>query len=335
MLRESDCHTVVAANKADNPERDRAAAEFERFGFPVFPVSALHNRGFGPMMDAVLEALPAVAEESEAHPLRVVIVGRPNVGKSSYLNRLLRDERVIVSEVPGTTRDSIDIPFVVGKGQQARHYMLTDTAGLRRGTKVKTAVETFSLLRAEQSIQRADIAVVVLDAVQGPTAQDKKIASFVLKAEKGCVILVNKWDLATVTQRKLVPEIRRIVPFVGHCPIVFVSAETGYNIRRSVDAIDHVAAQIRAVLPTSTLNRTLLEAYGRVHPPVVKGKPLKIFYATQVGQAPVRVRVFVNDPRRVKKPYRDYLVRSLRENFGLEGAPVVLQFRARRAAGGR
>jgi len=334
ILRRGGCCAVVAANKSDNAARDSGTMEFEQFGFSVFPVSALHNRGFGRLMEAVLDMLPDAENVTEIRPLRVAVVGHPNVGKSSYINRLLRDDRVIVSEVPGTTRDSIDVPFSVGKGEQARHYVLIDTAGMRRGGKVRNPVERFSMLRTQKSVRNADVVVLVLDAAQGPTAQDKKIGSAVLENGKGCVLLVNKWDLADVTQRRYGPEVVRVMPFMSHCPMVFVSAKTGYNMRRSVEAIDHVASQVQSVLPTGILNRTVLDAAERVQPPRVKGTRLKIFYTAQVGSGPIRIRMFVNDPSRARSAYRDYLVRILRERFGLEGAPVVLQFRARRAGRG-
>lgn len=328
-IRRTGCPTVVAVNKCDHPDRDGDASEFERLGLPALPVSALHNRGMEELMAAVLPALPAAENVTVTEPLKVAVVGRPNVGKSSYINRLLRSDRTIVSDVPGTTRDRIDIPFMVGRGDQARHYLLMDTAGIRRVGKIDNSVERFSRFRAEKSIQNADVVVLILDAVQRPTAQDKKIASMILRENKGCAILVNKWDLEETTQRQYGPEIERIMPFMGHCPVVFLSALSGYNIRRSIEAIDYVAAQIQAELPTGVLNKTLSEATARVHPPARRGQRLKIFYATQVGRAPLRVRIFVNDPR-VPPNYRSYLVRVLRERFGLEGAPVLLQFRARR-----
>lgn len=328
-LHRSGCLTFLAVNKCDHPSRDTGAVDFERFGFPVFPVSALHNRGFGELMEHVTGALPDVGNVTLSDPLKVAVVGRPNVGKSSYINRLLRSDRVIVSEVPGTTRDSIDIPFVVGKGEQARHYLLIDTAGLRRRGKINNSVEYFSRFRAEKSIRRADVVVLVLDAVQRPTAQDKKIAAMILREEKGCVILMNKWDLEKTTQRSYEPQIERVMPFMGHCPVVFASALTGYNIRKSIEAIDYVASQIRTTLPTGVLNRTIADACQKVRAPSTGGRPLKIFYVTQVGQAPIRIRLFVNNPRYVRAPYRSYLIRMLRRRFGLEGAPVQLQFRAR------
>ncbi|NQU41264.1 MAG: ribosome biogenesis GTPase Der [Lentisphaerae bacterium] len=329
LLRRSGCPAFVAVNKADNPSRDAAADEFGRLGLPVFPVSALHDRGFAPLMEAMIETLPPATEPEEKDILRVAIVGRPNVGKSSYINRLLRNDRVIVSDVAGTTRDSIDIPFMVGSGPQARHYMLIDTAGIRRVGKIDNSVERFSRFRAEQSIQNADVVVLITDATVYPTAQDKKIAAAVVEAAKGCVIIVNKWDLATTTQRQYAPEVKRIMNFMGHCPLVFISAETGLNIRRSIEAIDHVAAQVSSTLPTGVLNRVIEDAYAKVGPPSVNGKRLKLYYATQVGHAPIIIRIFVNDPRRIVPAYRAYLIRILRSHFGLEGAPILLQFRGR------
>jgi GTP-binding protein len=335
LLHESGRTVLVAANKADGPGRDADAAEFEALGFPVFPVSALHDRGIGALVEAALGKLPEEEEEERVEPLKVAIVGRPNVGKSSYLNRLLRSDRVIVSETPGTTRDSVEIPFVMGKGSQARHYLLIDTAGMRRPGKVKDAVDKFSLLRAQKSIEKADVSVLVLDAVQGPGRQDKQIASAVLQNRKGCLLLVNKWDLAEATQRAYAAALREAVPFLDFAPLLFVSSRTGYNIRKSVEAIDYVATQVRARLTTGLLNRVLRDAWARVQPPVVKGRRLKMYYAAQTGAEPVRIKLFVNDPGRVTDAYSRYLVNALRRAFGLEGAPVVLRFVSRPRGGGR
>ncbi|MBL7076660.1 MAG: ribosome biogenesis GTPase Der [Kiritimatiellae bacterium] len=329
ILRKSGCPAFVAVNKADNQKRDAAAVDFEQLGLPVFPVSALHDRGFGELMEAMIPELPPPVVQEEKDALRVAVVGRPNVGKSSYINRLLRSDRVIVSEVPGTTRDSIDVPFSVGSGPQARHYVLVDTAGMRRVGKIDNSVERFSRFRAEKSIKEADVVVVLTDAGTDPTAMDKKIAAAVIRENKGCVVIVNKWDLATTTQRQFAPEVKRIMPFMGHCPLVFASAKTGYNIRRTVEAIDHVAAQVSTTLPTGVLNRVLEASYAKVSPPSVRGKRLKLYYATQVSHSPIIIRIFCNDPKRIVPAYRAYLVRTLRSHFGLEGAPVLLQFRGR------
>jgi GTP-binding protein len=246
------------------------------------------------------------------------------------VNRLLRDERVMVSDTPGTTRDSVDIPFTVGTGPAARRYLLIDTAGMGKHAGASSAVEKYSRQRSEESIARADISLLVLDSAAGPTAFDKKIASLIVEKGKGCILLANKWDLAESTQTAYTPAVRKSMPFLAHCPIVYVSARTGYNVRRSVEAIDFVAAQMTLDVPTGALTRTLLDAVERVSPPSVGGKRLKIFYAVQVGKTPPAVRVFVNRPELVKDSYRSYLVRSLREKFGFEGAPVFMQFRPRR-----
>ncbi len=337
LLRNSGCLVVVAANKADAAVHDGGADEFSRLGYPVFAVSAMQRRGLEPLMDAVVPALPEEENVTVAEPLRVVIAGRPNVGKSSYINRLLRSDRVLVSDVAGTTRDSVEIPFSVGSGPQARHYLLVDTAGMRRRGKVDTAVERFSLSKAEQSIRRAGVVVLILDAVQGPTAYDKRIAALVQEYNRGCVILVNKWDLAqdTVTQRQYGPALVEAMPFMGHCPVVFASAQSGYNIRRTIEAIDHVAGQVTGTLPTGILNRTLHRAYEQAAPAATGGRRLKLYYATQVGRDPIKIRIFVNRPDLVKSTYETYLIRRLREEFGLEGAPVLLQFRPRSSSRGQ
>ena len=332
IVRKAGVPCVVAVNKCDEPQHEAGAAEFSRLGFPFFPVAAQHNRGFAELMESVLPHLPVIANETIANPLRVAIVGRPNAGKSSYINRLLHADRVIVSEVAGTTRDSIDVPFTIGSGEQARHYTLVDTAGMRHKHRIDNAVERFSLFRAEQSVVEADVVVLVLDPDLGPTVQDKHIAALIQENKKGCVILMNKWDLAMekdMTQTQAEPLLRKIMPFMSFCPILFISAKTGLNMRKSIEVIDSVAAQTRLTLPTGMLNRTLVEATRRVVAPAKAGHRLRVYYAVQIGVAPVTIRMFVNDPKLATKQYTDFMTRSLRERFGLEGAPVVLLYRAR------
>ena len=331
LLRRAGKPVFVACNKCDNEARDPGSAVCERFGYPVFPVSALHNRGIGDLMEAVGRLIPAAPANQPSHPLRVTLAGRPNVGKSSLTNAMLKRDRVIVSPRPGTTRDSVEIPFTIGRGEGARHYVLTDTAGIRQAGKVDTAVEKFSLIRAEESIRLAHVVVLLLDAVQGPTQQDKKIAGLIDEHRRGCVVVVNKWDLAMgrVGEKAYAEGLKKALPYLSHAPLVFVSARTGYHADSVMEAIDHVATQIRATLPTGLLNRTLEEAYARVAPPTVQGKRLKIYYATQVGVDPVRIGLFVNDPARWVPAYETYLVKALRARFGLEGAPVVLIGKAR------
>jgi len=332
FLRKSGKKVFVAANKADHAGRDAQAAEFETFGFAVFPVSAAHNRGLKTLMAAILPTLPEVENSTHQAPLRVAIVGRPNVGKSSFINRLLQSDRVIVSAMPGTTRDSIEVPFVVGRDSQARHYVLIDTAGIRRAGKIREAVELFSLNRATHSIERADVVALVLDATQGPTAQDKAIAGLIQDHRKGCLLLITKWDLMTKwSEREYREALGKAVPFLSSAPAVFVSSKTGFNIRHSIETMDHVAAQIITQLPTGVLNRTLMQAYERVAPPFVKGKRLKIFYATQVGVKPITILLFVNDRTKLVPAYEAYLVNTLRKTFGLEGAPVIFQLKQRHA----
>lgn len=331
LLHEWGRPVVIAANKADHEGLDDNAGEFESFGFPVFPIAAIHNRGIDDLMECALAKLPPAVEAETRQPLKVAIVGRPNVGKSSYINRILRNERVIVSEVAGTTRDSIEVPFTVGSGEQARHYVLIDTAGLRKATRAE-AVEKFSVIRAENSIRHADVVVLVMDAAEGPKLQDKKIASRIDEARKGCLILINKWDLAQeegVTQRAYGKALREALPFLSHVPIIFASAKSGYNVRKTIEAIDYVADQVRAHITTGLLNRVIQDAVQRVSPPVVRKKRLKIFYATQIDTQPPTVRIFVNDARRITSSYRSYLTRKLREAFGLEGAPLILNFKSR------
>ncbi len=332
IVRKAGVPCVVAVNKCDQPQHEAGVEEFARLGFSCFPVAAQHNRGMDELMEAVLPQLPEAANETVEKPLRVAIVGRPNAGKSSYINRLLRAERVIVSDVAGTTRDSIDVPFTIGTGDQARHYILVDTAGMRHKHRIDNAVERFSLFRAEESVKDADVVVLVLDPDLGPTVQDKHIAALIQENKKGCVILMNKWDLAMekgMTQTQSEPVLRQVMPFMSYCPILFISAKTGLNMRKSIEVIDAVAAQTRVNLPTGMLNRTLVEATRRVVAPSRGGKRLKVYYAVQIGVAPISIRMFVNDPKLATKQYTDFMTRALRERFGLEGAPVDILYRAR------
>ncbi|WP_168442659.1 ribosome biogenesis GTPase Der [Pontiella desulfatans] len=334
ILHQSGRTVFLAANKADNEDREEGAYDFDQLGFPVFPVSAVHNRGIVTLMEALIPELPKEENPTEEEPLRVAVVGRPNAGKSSYINRLLKDERVIVSDIPGTTRDSIEIPFTIGKGETARHYQLIDTAGVQKDTRGKSAVDWFSNLRTDKAIERADVVVMVLDGETGPTTRDKKVAAKIIEAQKGCILLINKWDLAKdadedVTQTKYLPALREALPFMGFAPVLFVSAKDGYNIKRSVEAIDYVAAQTRVEITTGVLNRVVQQAVEKYPPPIAKGKRLKVFYATQSGTNPIYFKVFVNDPTYSRSNWLKYLQNQFREAFGLEGAPIFIKLVAR------
>jgi len=334
ILHQSGRTVILAANKADNPERDETIYDFDRLGFPVIPVSAIQNRGINELMDELVPQLPHEENPTEKTPLRVAVVGRPNAGKSSYINRLLKSERVIVSDVPGTTRDSVEIPFTIGKGETARHYQLIDTAGVQKDTRSKGAVDWFSNLRTDKAIERADVVVMVLDAETGPTTQDKKVAAKIIDAQKGCLLLINKWDLAQdaedeVTQTKYLPALREALPFMGFAPVLFVSARSGYNMKRSIEAIDYVAAQTRTEITTGVLNRVIQQAIEKYPPPIAKGKRLKVFYGTQSGTNPIYFKIFVNDPECARSNWLAYLQNQFRAAFGLEGAPIFIKLVAR------
>ena len=334
-VRESGVPCVIAANKCDTPDGDWRAAEFERFGLPVFPTSAEHGRGVEALLEDVVKRLPAAVEdESAARPLRVAVVGRPNAGKSSYINRLLNAPRVIVSEIAGTTRDAVEVPFTIGSGPEARHYMLVDTAGMKPHTKMsKTSVDNFSLFRSEEAIKEADVVLLLLDASMGPTLQDKRIAGKILEANRACVVLCQKWDLAlhegVTDEKKALSALRQMMPFLNFAPVVFCSNKSGYNVRKTVEAIDRAAASASEKLPTGMLNRVITTATKKTLSPMIKGKRLKIYYGLQVSTNPQTIRLFVNDPKLVTDAYLSFIEKNIRARFGLEGAPLRIFLKAR------
>lgn len=334
-VRESGVPCVIAANKCDTPDGDWRAAEFERFGLPVFPTSAEHGRGVEALLEDVVKRLPAAVEdESAARPLRVAVVGRPNAGKSSYINRLLNAPRVIVSEIAGTTRDAVEVPFTIGSGPEARHYMLVDTAGMKPHTKMsKTSVDNFSLFRSEEAIKEADVVLLLLDASIGPTMQDKRIAGKILEANRACVVLCQKWDLAlkegVTDEKKALSALRQMMPFLNFAPVVFCSNKSGYNVRKTVEAIDRAAASASEKLPTGMLNRVITTATKKTLSPMIKGKRLKIYYGLQVSTNPQTIRLFVNDPKLVTDAYLSFIEKNIRARFGLEGAPLRIFLKAR------
>ena len=366
-LRRSGKPVLVAANKVDTSRDEATADEFAELGFEkIFPVSAIHGLGVEDLMQAAMTALPSVSSEfgvqrsgfenSEpgtwnAEPLKLAIVGRPNVGKSSIINALTQSERVIVSPVPGTTRDAVDVPFEVETDGTRQRYVLIDTAGMRKARRVDDSVEFFSVQRAVDSISRCDIAVLVLDAEAGITEQDKKIADHIVESRKACIVVVNKWDLvAEAVRQAREEEIRRRhrkerregqgkemttlgefggwvqerLFFLDYAPVIFTSAVTGFHLGRLLEAVRYVAAQLQQKIPTAILNRTLRDAVDRRQPVSAAGHRLKFFYATQVQQAPPTFLLFVNRDELFSAPYRKYLGDQLRRAFGFEGCPVVL-----------
>ena len=335
QLRESGKPIFLAVNKVDSQNQQDLLVDFLSLGFQnVFPVSAIQGHGIEEMLNEAVKLLPAATEDSALRTshsaLKIAIVGRPNVGKSSLVNRLVRAERVIVSDVPGTTRDSVDVPFTVEVSGETRPYVLIDTAGIRPRKKVDTSVEFFSVRRAEQSIERCDLAVLVLDATFGVSEQDKKIGGKILAANKGCIIAVNKWDLiGEKVQKEFIEQLHHILFFLDFAQVVFVSAKTGQGLGRLISAVHSVDRQLSQTVTTGVLNRVLADAIAARRPPHRSGHRLKFFYATQVGARPPRLLVFVNLPSLFTDSYRKYLGDRLRAAFGFQGCPIIISARER------
>ncbi len=342
MLRRRSLPVLVVANKADSTAQEALAAEFYDLGLgdPI-PVSAIHGSGIDQLLDEILVRLhrPGVPQpmgpvEPPAPSVRVALVGRPNVGKSSLLNRLLGEERHLVSELPGTTRDPVDTLLVRGQ----RRYVLVDTAGIRRKGRVHHESEILAVQRAEAAIRRCDVAVLVLDASEGFAAQDAHIAGYALEARKPIVVAVNKWDVLDQREEKAKEwslTIRERLKFLRNAPVIFVSAATSQRVAKILDLVDtmHAAAGIR--VPTPELNRWLQRAAHRERSSPAVGRSVRLLYTTQTGTHPPRFVIFCSDPQRVHFSLRRQLENSLRAEFGFGGAAIRLQFRGRRAEAGR
>jgi GTP-binding protein len=330
LLRRSDRPVLLAVNKADNERRRQEAVEFYELGLgDPHPISALHGTGTGDLLDSLLGAVPGRGVEMPVEGTKIAIVGRPNVGKSSLLNALLGRERMIVDEKPGTTRDAVD-SLMEWDGEP---LVLIDTAGIRRRGRVAPGVERYSVIRALRAIQRADVALLLLDAVEGVTEQDAHVAGYVVEEGKGLVLVVNKWDLVdkdAYTAQDYADFIRRELSFIAYCPLVFVSARTGQRVGKTIEMALQVERERQTRVSTSELNRLILKAVTAHSPPSKRGKRLKIYYATQTGVAPPVFVLFVNDPELVHFSYRRYLENRLRDAFGFEGTPLRLLFRERR-----
>ena len=329
MLLRSRKPVCLAVNKCDsvgstNPD----VYEFYALGLgdPI-EVSAVHGHGTGDLLDWCVAHFPAPSEqEDEGEVINVAIIGKPNVGKSSLLNRILGQERVIVSNVAGTTRDAIDSYFENEFGK----YRFIDTAGMRRKSKVDDAIEKYSNLRSIAAIERADVCLILIDAVEGVTEQDTKIAGLAHEAGKASIIVVNKWDLVdkdTNTMAEKTAEIRRDLSYLTYAPIIFLSALTGQRVGKLYERINAVANQSAMRITTGMLNSILEDATARVQPPTDKGRRLKIYYMTQVGVKPPHFVIFCNDARLFHFSYQRYLENQLRGVFGLEGTPIRLTIR--------
>lgn len=328
LLLKTKKPVVVAANKMDNPGRRMNVYEFYTLGFrDVVGISSVHGIGTGDLLDVIIDKLP----EKEANPydedvMRVCVIGRPNVGKSSLVNAILGEERVIVSDFAGTTRDAIDTPFTAAGDT----YVLIDTAGMRRRGKVYEKTEKYSVLRAMRAIERSDVALIVLDGEQGVVEQDKKIAGYAKEAGLGIIIVVNKWDIVRKdehTMHRFRQDIRSQLPFIDFAPIVFVSAKTKRRVGAILPAVKQVAENHAMRVATSVLNDVLRDAIAINPPPSSKGRRLAIYYMTQVSVKPPTFVLFVNDRELMHFSYERFIENQLRDTFGFVGTPLRLYFR--------
>ena len=329
MLQRSGKPVVLAVNKMDSTGvTDPDIYEFYNLGLgePI-AVSAVHGHGTGDLLDECLKYFPPEEEEEpEDDVIKVAVIGKPNVGKSSLVNRILGEERVIVSDVAGTTRDAVDSYFENEKGR----YLFIDTAGMRKKSKVDDRVEKFSVLRATMAIERCDVCLILIDAQEGVTEQDTKVAGLAHEAGKACVIVVNKWDAVDKdgkTMNKMTDDVRRDLSYMTYAPVVFLSALTGARVDKLFDTINAVAEQWAMRISTGLLNQVLADATTRVQPPTDKGRRLKVFYMTQVGVRPPHFVVFCNDAKLFHFSYQRYLENQIRNTFGLEGTPIKLSIR--------
>ena len=330
MLRKAAKKVVLVVNKVDNFEKYMPDVyEFYNLGIgdPV-PVSSIAKLGIGDMLDEVTALFPDVAEEEEDERPRIAIVGKPNVGKSSIINKILGENRVIVSDIAGTTRDAVDTSVT----WDGKEYVFIDTAGLRRKNKIKEEIERYSILRTVSAVERADVVVLVIDATEGVTEQDAKIAGIAHDRGRGMVVAVNKWDAVTKDNnsvKKYTEKIRSILSFMPYAEIIFISAQTGQRIPKLFDLLDIVIQNHSLRIATGVLNEILTEAVALQQPPSDKGRRLKIFYITQVSVKPPAFVIFVNDKKLMHFSYTRYIENQIREAFGFRGTPLKFFIRER------
>ncbi len=329
MLQRSRKPVVLAVNKMDSTgHNDPDMYEFYNLGLgDPYPVSAVHGHGTGDLLDACFEFFPPEDEEEEEDDVvKVAIIGKPNVGKSSLVNKILGQERVIVSDVAGTTRDAVDSYLENEHGK----FLIIDTAGMRKKSKVDDRVEKFSVLRATMAIERSDVCLIMIDAQEGVTEQDTKVAGLAHEAGKACIIVVNKWDAIEKdgkTMQRMEEDIRRDLSYMTYAPALFISALTGQRVDKLFGLIDNVVNQAAMRIPTGVLNQVLNDAQARVQPPTDKGKRLKIYYMTQIGVKPPHFIIFCNDAKLFHFSYQRYLENQVRATFGLTGTPVRITIR--------
>ena len=329
MLLRSRKPVVLAVNKADSTgTEDPAIYEFYSLGLgdPI-AVSAVHGHGTGDLLDECLKYFPPAEEEDEEDDcIKVAVIGKPNVGKSSLINRILGEKRLIVSDIAGTTRDAVDTMF---ENEQGR-YMFIDTAGIRRKSKVDEKIEKFSVMRSQLAVERADVCIIMIDARDGVTVQDTKIAGLAHESGKACIVAVNKWDLVdkeTGTMEKMRKDIMRDLSFMSYAPIIFISAATGQRTEKLFELINFVNDQSNMRISTGMLNNVLADAQARVQPPTDKGRRLKIYYMTQTGIKPPNFVIFCNSRELFHFSYQRYIENQLRTVFGLEGTPIRIVIR--------
>jgi len=331
-IRKSGRPALLVVNKVETDRSENAAHEFTSLGMgEVHPVSSEHGRGIGDLLDAVVALIPTGKAEAQTEIVSLAVVGRPNVGKSSIVNRLLGTERMIVHNEPGTTRDAIDSDFTFDK----THFRLIDTAGLRKRSNVQESVEFFSSVRTQRTIERCDVAAIVIDASEPISHQDAHIASLAHEAGKASLLVFNKWDLVekeTRTANEQGKEARRRLPHINYAPILFVSAKTGLRVARIPGMARELAQERSTEIPTAKFNEVLEAIQQRLQPPGSRrvGKPPRIYYGTQTGTAPLKFTLFVNDPLAFAPHYRRFLINSIREHFGFKGSPLHLSYKARR-----
>lgn len=335
-LRRTKKPVLLVVNKIDHPGREAQLPEFYRFGLaPLYPVSASHGLGLAGLLEALVETLPAPRELTPPEAgIRVAVLGRPNVGKSSFINRFLGEERLLVSASPGTTRDAIDTPLT----WEGADYILVDTAGLRRPSQVSPGLERQMVLKSIKALSRAEVALLLLDAQEGLTGQDLRITGLIEDQSKGCLILLNKWDLVPKeVQQKTLVRVRDSLEFMAYVPLLPVSVKTGYNLRKVFPLVNEIHDQSGRRASTHELNEFIRELTSRVPPPRYRDRPVKFLYLTQAEVQPPTFIAFVNQPQGVPESYRRYLVKQLRERLGLTHAPIrlFLKGRERRAGASR
>lgn len=330
ILRPTPKPIFLAVNKTESNERRMNAVEFWTLGLgEPFPLSAYHGDGVGDLLDALVAVLPpypAEEPETEEDVISLAIVGRPNVGKSSLLNALMGVERAIVSDVPGTTRDPIDTELTY----QGAKILLIDTAGIRRRGRVEPGIEKYSVLRSMRGIDRADVALLLIDATEGVTAQDAHVAGYVLERHKGVVVVINKWDAVekdTYTMHRFMEQVRSDLKFMDYVPVIFISALTHQRIHQVLPAALEVAQARRERLSTSEFNNILRTAYDAISPPSKAGRRLRLYYGTQAGVSPPTFVIFVNDPDLVHFSYHRYLENQIRLHHPFPGTPIRIHFR--------